>query len=405
MKPLIYNIANDVFWIGALDPNLRTFDIVMETKYGTTYNSYFIKAAKNALVETVKEKFFNEYKEKILALTKPEDIHYIIVNHTEPDHSGSLKKMLSFAPNAKVVGSGAAIKYLQDQIGCEFPHIVAKDGQILDLGGKTIRFIAAPNLHWPDSMYSYLLEDEVLFTCDSFGAHYCDEKMFDAQVENYDDAFKYYYDVILRPYAKHMLKAIEKIKPLSIKAICTGHGPILQKNWKKYVELSEAYSKQALAKLIPNKILILYVSAYGNTGEIAKKIAEGAQSAKDVTVETLDIEQINIAILADKIEESSAYIFGSPTINQNILLQIYQMFALINPVRDRGKLAASFGSYGWSGEAQKIIPAILTQLKLNVFEEQFFLKFTPHEKDKNAAFAFGVKFAEKMKTLCAPSEQ
>lgn len=404
MKPLIYNISNDVFWIGALDPDLRTFDIVMETKYGTTYNSYLVKATKNAVVETVKEKFFDEYKEKILSLSKPEDIHYIIVNHTEPDHSGSVKRLLVFAPNAQIVGSGTAIRYLQDQIGCEFPHIIVKDGQVLDLGGKTIRFIAAPNLHWPDSMYSYLIEDEILFTCDSFGAHYCDEKMFDAQVGNYDDAFKYYYDVILRPYAKHMLKAIEKIKPLSIKAICTGHGPILQKDWKRYVDLSEEYSKQALAKLNTNKILILYVSAYGNTSEIAKQIAAGAQSVSDIIVETLDIEQMDIAVLADKIEESNAYIFGSPTINQNILLQIYQMFALINPVRDRGKLAASFGSYGWSGEAQKIIPAVLAQLKLNVGEEQFFLKFTPHEKDKKTAFAFGAKFAEKMKALCPPTE-
>ena len=202
----------------------------METKFGTTYNSYFINAEKKTIVETTKEQFWKTYEHKLTSVCNPEEIEYIILNHTEPDHSGNLKNLLNIAPKAIVVGSGNAIRYLKDQLGNDFAHIIVKDGDTLDLGNKTLKFISAPNLHWPDTIYTYLEEDKLLFTCDSFGAHFCDERMFDTKVGDFDDAFKYYFNVILKPYSKFMLKAIEKIRPLDIKAICTGHGPILLTN-------------------------------------------------------------------------------------------------------------------------------------------------------------------------------
>ncbi|MFH0865624.1 MAG: FprA family A-type flavoprotein, partial [Bacteroidota bacterium] len=240
------NITPDVKWIGVLDPDLRTFDIVMETKAGTSYNSYFINAQKKTIVETTKEKFRDVYLAKLKSCVNPEEIEYIICNHTEPDHSGNVGNLLKIAPNAKVVGSGNTIRYLTDLLGYEFPNIIVKDGQELDLGNKKIRFIGAPNLHWPDSTYAYLAEDKLLFTCDSFGAHHCSDAIFDDLAGDFDKAFTYYFHIILKPFSRFMLKAIEKIRPLEITAICTGHGPILRKNWKKYVDLSEAYAKQAL---------------------------------------------------------------------------------------------------------------------------------------------------------------
>ena len=237
-------VCKGVSWIGVLDQDIVTFDVVMETKYGTTYNAYFINAEKKTVVETVKEKFWEQYLFKLNQVVNPGEIEYIVVNHTEPDHSGCVAKLLEIAPRAKVVGSGNAIRYLKDLLGVDFPNIVVKDGQTLDLGNKTLRFVGAPNLHWPDSMMSYLEEDQLLFTCDIFGEHYCNEAMFDDLVDNFDDAFRYYYDVIMKPFSRFMLQAIERIRPLEIKTICPGHGAILRRNWKKYVDLSEQYARR-----------------------------------------------------------------------------------------------------------------------------------------------------------------
>jgi flavorubredoxin len=392
----ILDVTADVKWIGVLDHDLSTFDIVMETKYGTTYNSYFINAQKKTIVETVKEKFWDIYLQKLKTLVNPDEIEYIIINHTEPDHTGSLGKLLQIAPKAKIVGSGNTIRYLNDLLGFDFPNIIVKDGQTLDLGNKTIRFIGAANLHWPDTIYSYLEEDKVLFTCDSFGAHYCNDAMFDDLVGNFDDAFKYYFDVILKPFSKFMLKAIEKIRPLEIKAICTGHGPILRSNWKKYVDWSDELSKQTFSLCERLRVFIPYVSAYGKTTLIAEKIAEGIRKSGNIEVNICDVEKMPISQIDEHISRSTGILMGSPTINKNTLLQIYQIFAVINPIRDKGKLAAVFGSYGWSGEAVKIIHDNLSNLKLKMFEEDFMIKFTLHEKDFERCISYGERFGKQL---------
>ncbi len=365
----ILPVTDDVTWIGVLDPGLVTFDIVMETKYGTTYNSYFINADKKTVVETTKAKFWPAYLDKIKKVTDPSEIEYIIVDHTEPDHSGNIPDLLRVAPDATVVGSGNAIKFLRDQTGHDFRHLVVKNGDSLSLGNKTLHFIGAPNLHWPDTIYTWLEEDRVLFTCDSFGSHFSNKEMYDDLVGDFDDAFTYYFDAILRPFSKYMLQAIEKIKPLDIKVICPGHGPILRSNWKKYVDLSHRYASNAIALPNEKNILIAYVSAYENTTILAHKIAEGLRQSCDFTIDICDVENIHFSKLEDKIAHCSGIIVGSPTINQNILSQIYQLFAAINPIRDKGKLAAAFGSYGWSGEGVKMIETNFSLLKLNVFEK------------------------------------
>ena len=400
----ILDVTPDVKWIGVLDPDLRSFDIVMETIHGTTYNSFFINANKKTIVETTKEKFWNTYLSKIKTLVNPEEIEYIIVNHTEPDHSGNIGNLLKLATKATIVGSGNSIRYLKDLLGYNFKHIVVKDGQTLDLGNKTIRFIGAANLHWPDSTYAYLEEDKVLFTCDSFGSHYCKDAMFDDLVENFDDAFKYYFDMILKPFSKFMLKAIEKIKPLDISVVCTGHGPILRKHWKKYIELSEQYSKQALSLNDKQRVFIPYVSAYKKTALIAEKIAEGIRLSGDIEVVVCDIEKTDLATIEENISISTGILVGSPTINKNTLLQIYQMFSVINPLRDKGKLAAAFGSYGWSGEATKIIRDNLANLKLKMFDEDFPIRFTLHENGFFACVEFGKRFGKHLLENKIPEE-
>jgi flavorubredoxin len=392
----ILKVAENVSWIGVLDPDIVTFDVVMETKYGTTYNSYFINAEKKTIVETVKEKFWDTYLGKIRNVIDPKEIEYIILNHTEPDHSGCLEKLLKLAPKAKVIASGNGIRYLKDLLGFEFPHQVVKDGESLDLGDRKIQFIAAPNLHWPDSMMSYLWEERLLFTCDIFGEHYCDKAMFDDLVGDIGPSFKYYFDVIMKPYSKFMLQAIEKIRPVRIDTICTGHGVILRQDWKKYVNLTEQYALEALANPKPDAVFLAYVSAYGNTGLVARKIAEGIRAAGKIEVDVCDIEKVNIGTIEQKVIRSAGIILGCPTFNQNILLPIYQVFAVINPIRDRGKLAAAFGSYGWSGEGNKIINSNFSSLKLKLHDEGLLVKFTPHKEALERAFEYGKAFGVKL---------
>ncbi len=392
----ILPISNDVSWIGVLDPGLITFDIVMETKYGTTYNSYFINAEKKTIIETTKEKFWPAYLDKIKQVTEPSEIEYIIVDHTEPDHSGNVRNLLAVAPNATVVGSGNAIKFLRDQTGHDFKSLVVKTGDTLSLGNKTLHFINAPNLHWPDTIYTWLEEEKILFTCDSFGSHFCHESMYDDMVGDFDDSFTYYFNSILRPFSKYMLQAIEKISLLDIKVICPGHGPILRSHWKKYVDLSAQYATTAIALPHEKNVLIAYVSAYENTTLLAEKIAEGLRGSCDFRIDICDIENSNFSDLEEKIAHCSGIIVGSPTINQNILPQIYQLFAAINPIRDKGKLGAAFGSYGWSGEAVRMIESNFSMLKLKVFEENVMVKFKPHEAEFEKCIAFGKAYAEKM---------
>jgi NADH oxidase (H2O-forming) len=392
-------ITPDVKWMGVLDKDIETFDVVMETKYGTTYNSYFIDATKKTIIETAKEKFWNVYLAKIKQVVDPLEIEYVILDHTEPDHSGCLKYLLQLNPNITVVGSGQALNYLVEITGKQFKSIKVKDGDTLDLGNKTLKFIGAPNLHWPDSIFTYLVEDKLLFTCDVFGAHYCDEAMFDDQVGNYDDAFAYYFDVILKPFSKFMLKAIEKIQSLDIAAICPGHGPILRSTWKEVVYKSEALSKEFMVKIgtKANNVLVTYVSAYGYTMQMAEKIKEGIILSGDYNVKVVDIENILLGDLEEHVTRSNAIIVGSPTINQNTLLPVYRLFAVINPIRDRGKFATAFGSYGWSGEATKIIEANLKVLKLNVALEGLSVKFYPHNEKGNEYIDFGKKIGAYLK--------
>jgi Uncharacterized flavoproteins len=404
----IIDITNDVKWIGILDYDIRTFDIVMHTEFGSTYNSYFINAGKKALIDVAKEKFSETYLKKLRTLTDPAEISYIILDHTEPDHSGSLKQMLELAPSATVVGSGNAIRYLEDMLNMPFRSLIVKDGDTLDLGNKTLRFISAPNLHWPDSIFTYLEEDKILFTCDSFGAHYCTYEMKDDLTDDYIKAHKYYFEVILRPFSRFMLKAADRIKTLDEDYICPGHGPILRDNRKQIVSLTEKYATdyiQVANVKAKRHVLIAYVSAYGYTKKAAEIIGAAIMESNGFTIDIVDIEHITPAEMESYIIASDALLVGSPTINQNTQGPVFTLFSVINPIRDKGKLAASFGSYGWSGEAPKIIIEILRGLKLKIFEEPATFKFLPSGQKEDTLKEFGRRFSMKFEEECSQKER
>ena len=400
MKSL--EVKKDIYWVGALDPDLRIFDIVMYTPFGTTYNSYVVKGSeKTALIETVKEKTFDQYIERLNSLnidiTK---IDYIVVDHTEPDHAGSIAKLLDISKNAKVVGSQAAIKFLKAIVNRDFEYIIVGDGDSLSLGNKTLRFINAPFLHWPDSIYTYLEEDNMLFTCDSFGSHYCNGEVFNdlnANDEDYMTALKYYYDCIMGPFKSYMLKAIDKIKDLTIDIICPGHGPILRENPWKIVDLYKKWSTTDAASDKEKNVAICYVSAYGYTGELAAKIAEGIKShSSDINITSFDITYSDINEVMAKLDKADGVLFGSPTINGDALKPILDILTTLNPIVHGGKVAGAFGSYGWSGEAVPNIEGRLKELRFNLLTPGLKINFKPSEEELTKAFNFGESFAEKI---------
>lgn len=382
-----------VYWVGALNPDLRIFDIVMETKYGTTYNAYLVKGEKTALVETVKAGFEDQLLGRLEDVMNPEDVDYIVLNHTEPDHSGALGELLKKMPRAQVVGSRAAITFLSHMLNTDFNNRIVNHGDEIDLGGKTLRFISAPFLHWPDSMFTYLPEDKILFTCDAFGCHYSSEKVFNDLVGDVSDAFKYYYDVIVSPFSKYVLEAAGKIKELAIDVIAPSHGPVLREDPWRYVEQYGKWSASKKPAEGPRKVPVIFASAYGYTGRLAGEITAGLAEG-GVRAELLEIGKLSRAELIEKINESDGFLIGSPTINRDAVPPVWELLAHVSAIVNKDKPVAVFGSYGWSGEAVKLMEQRLQGLQCKVIQPGLRVNFVPDHKALEEARTFGRAFAE-----------
>ena len=397
----ILNIKSDFYWLGALDPNLRTFDIVMETEFGTTYNSYLLKGSNGVvLFDTVKECFFDVYLNNLKELTPLDKIKYIVINHTEPDHAGSLAKLIPLLPHAIIVGSATAIKYLTQILNFPFSHLIIKENETINLGNKTIRFISVPQLHWPDTIYSYIEEDNILVTCDSFGAHYSNSKLLrslltDEESLNYDSAYKYYFDMIMGPFKPFVLKALDKLNSLPLEFICPGHGMILEKDHiSSYLSL---YKEWSIPKTLDSKIVIAYVSAYGYTKSLAESIKLGISSNFNGEIVLLDLEKVSIPEAMNHINSSKALLLGSPTILADALPPVWSILINLNPLLHKHLTVGVFGSYGWSGEAISNITDRFKQLKCKMPLEPFKCIFRPSQSDTIDAQNFGANFATYIK--------
>ena len=393
-------IQKDLVWVGALDPNLRIFDIIMHTPYGTTYNSYVIKGSEKTVVfETVKFEFFDEYIKRLReANVNVEKIDYLVISHTEPDHAGSVEKLVNLSPNITIIASPVAIKYLEKIANRPFKYIEVTDSTSISIGDKTLKFMSVPFLHWPDTIYTYIPEIKTLITCDSFGAHYCTENVFNDSVENYNDykdALKYYYDCIFSPFKPYVLKALNKIKDLEIDYVCPGHGPVLRKDIQEIFSLYEQWSTPEDKNETP-KIVICYVSAYGYTANLAKKIAEGLNQNNDVDVKLYDVINYNQNELLNEISTADGLLFGTPTINSDMLEPIRDLLTHMNPLVHGKKVAAAFGSYGWSGEGVPNAEARLKELKMKMLTPSLKINFKPSVKELKKAYDFGCAFREKL---------
>ncbi len=374
----IIEIKQGLHWLGALHPDLRMFDDLFPTEHGTTYNSYLVQGTdKIALIDAVKGKFTGQFMDKLRTLIDPAKIDYVIVNHSEPDHSGALAHLLENCPNATVVCTQAAKNFLSNIMRVPFPAHVVKDNETIDLGGRTLRFILAPFLHWPDTMFTRLEEENIMFTCDAFGAHYCNTKsIFNDEIEDFSSARQFYFDCLVRPFKDKVLTAIEKVRHDVIDMICPSHGPIIRKDPWRVIEQYENWSKPAQTG---KRIVLLYISPHGNTEKMANALLEGAR--KDgLEVICQSVARLSERELRDLLETGDALVFGVPTINRDVPKPIWDLLALFSTVKMKTNMAAVFGSYGWSGEACKLVEDRLKGMGFKLIGEPVRAMFKPTEE-------------------------
>ncbi|MGL5316290.1 MAG: FprA family A-type flavoprotein [Peptostreptococcaceae bacterium] len=391
-------IKKDLYFTGVVDKDLEIFDIIMETEFGTTYNSYLIKDEKTVLFDTVKENFREEFFQNLSKVTDINNIDYVVIHHTEPDHAGSLRYLLDLNPNIEVFCTGPAKVYLSEQINKPFKCHVVKDGEVLNIGKRNIKFISTPFLHWADTMFTYVEEDKTLFTCDAFGCHFANTDPDCIESEDYLKSARLYYDCIVKPFAKHVVSAIDKVVNLNIEfdTILTSHGPILSKDPMAAVKRYLDWSNEVLSHSNQSKAAIFYLSAYTNTLSMAKKIEAGFES-KGIDVTLYDLENMTLQEMHDAVVTSKVILLGSPTINRTMVKPMWDLFSVIDPMANQGKIAGVFGSYGWSGEGISIAENILKSMAFKMPVPTLKKKFFPSEEVFNECIEFGNQFAELIK--------
>ena len=383
------------YWTGIIDDKLRVFDIIMYTEFGTTYNSYVMKAGdKIVLFEAAKAKFFDKYLENLKEVIDVTKIDYLVVSHTEPDHAGSVEKLLDYSPQMKILATGCALGFLKEIVNRDFVGIAVRDEQKMTIGNRTLRFMFVPNLHWPDTMYTFIEEEQILVTCDSFGSHYCLPEVLSSEIKNeadYQSALKYYYDCIIGPFKPYMLKALDRVENMDITMICTGHGPVLVGD--RIRQVMEQYREWSTPANPNSKktVIIPYVSAYGYTKMLAEKIAEGVRDSGDIDVRSYDMVEADAAQVEGELLYADGILFGTPTIVGEALRPIWDLTLSMFPATHGGKYAGAFGSYGWSGEGVPNITQRLKQLKMKV-SEGFRIRFKPSEADLVSAYEYGYQF-------------
>jgi len=385
-------IADNVYAVGVTDPGLTMFDIVMETKFGTTYNAYLVRGEKIALIDTVKAEFTDEYLSNIDEIVPIEQIEYVIVNHTEPDHSGALPAVLERVPGVKIICSANAVPYVRNVINTEADITGVKDNHIIDLGGKTLTFKSMPYMHWPDTMMEYLAEDKILFSNDGFAAHVASDSIYaDEATVDLDHEIYYYWDSIMRPFSGFIRRNLKKLDELDIHILASSHGPIYRKDPRKYIGM---YKKWAVDKTAErNNVAIFYASNYGNTKRLSEAMASELQGY-GFTTDVTEVTSCSEGEAKEIIESSKAVVIGTPTFNGDAVKPIWDLINLFSMVDRTGKKAAVFGSYAWGGEGVKLVAERLAGLKLKLFEEQFRARLIPSENEMTELSMYVSRLAE-----------
>ncbi|MGE0071812.1 MAG: FprA family A-type flavoprotein [Thiomonas sp.] len=375
-----------VHWVGAFDPKMRTFDVILKTPNGTTYNAYLVRGSAGlAVIDTVKEECAEQFFARLEAVANYEDIKVIVINHLEPDHSGALPELMRRAVNARLYISEAAqlmLKALLNDTTISYIPVTTND--TVSLGDRTLRFLNTPFLHWPDTQCTFLEEDGVLFSGDVFGCHYCDAQLFNDRVGDFRFSFEYYYAHIMRPFKQYVLQALDLIEPLHITLIAPTHGPILRDHPRLYIARYRELSTPRLhmdSDGSDKTMLIFYISSYRNTMHMAEAIRDGAAETGDIRVSLYDLEGGEVEPFVDLVEGADAILIGSPTINGDAVKPVWDLLSSFAKISVKGKVAGAFGSYGWSGEAVRMIEDRLRGLKMRVPVGGMRIKLIPSEEE------------------------
>jgi anaerobic nitric oxide reductase flavorubredoxin len=387
-------LAEGITWVGVVDWNIRDFH-GYETRRGTTYNAYLIEDEKIALIDTVKHVFSNELLRKIREVTDLEKIDYLIINHVEMDHSSSLPIIAKEAKNATIIASQRGKDAIIEHYGRDFNIQTVKTGDELKLGRRTLRFVEAPMLHWPDSMFTYVVEDKILMPNDAFGQHFASFERFDDEVDPHvltEEATTYYANILM-PFAPLITRKIQEVIQMGIPIamIAPSHGIIWRSDpsniIKAYLDWSVPISK--------NKVVIVYDTMWGSTEKMARAIAEGAASKK-AEVKLMKLRAANRTKAMTEILDAKAVVVGSPTLNNGMFPTLGSFLTYATGLRPKGKLWSFFGSYGWGGGAVKNMVEMARKAGFELYEPTVEVKYVPDDEDLKKCFEFGQQIATKI---------
>ncbi|MHB8907407.1 MAG: FprA family A-type flavoprotein [Syntrophales bacterium] len=389
-------VTDDVWWVGAIDWNIRDFH-GYQTRRGSTYNAYLIMADKITLVDTVKAPFREEMLARIADVVEPGRIDYIVSNHSEMDHSGSLPEVIEVVRPEKIFASAVGAKTLREHFPLLAEITAVKDGARLSLGNRSLTFMETRMLHWPDSMFAYLNEEELLFSQDAFGMHLASLERFDDQVDPAILAYEaatYYANIIL-PYSPLVAKLLEKVTAagLSFQMIAPDHGPI----WRRDIGgIVERYGRWAAQKPTA-KAVVVYATMWKSTEKMARAISEGL-AAGGLSVKLMSMDGVHRSDVVYELLCAGALAVGSPTLNNNMLPHVADIMTYLRGLKPRNLVGAAFGSYGWSGEAVRQIEEVLTEMKAESAGEGIRVKNVPDAEALARCYELGTAMAQKVRS-------
>ncbi|WP_292588525.1 MULTISPECIES: anaerobic nitric oxide reductase flavorubredoxin [unclassified Mesotoga] len=388
-------ITDGVTWVGKIDWELKKFHGEdYSTHRGSSYNSYLIRDEKTALIDTVWAPFAEEFVENLKKEIDLSEIDYVIANHGEIDHSGGLVALMREIPDTPIYCTANAVKSLKGQFHKDWNFVTVKTGDTLTLGKKTLTFVEAPMLHWPDSMFEYLDGDAILFSNDAFGQHYATELLYNDlvdQAELYQEAVKYYAN-ILTPFSKLVIRKIEEVLSfnLPVNMICPSHGIIWREDptqiVKKYLQWANDYQE--------DQVTIVYDTMWEGTKMMAEAIADGiGRVSKNTALKLYNAGKTDKNDIVTEIFKSKAVLFGSPTVNKGILAPLSGMLHEVKGLAFKNKKAAVFGTYGWSGESVEVLGKMVEEAGFEVVQAGLKKMWSPDDANLTDCREFGSEFA------------
>ena len=390
MNPV--KIKENVYWVGAVDWNLRSFH-GYRTPSGSTYNAYLIVDEKIALVDTVKRPFAEELLERIGQVIEPAKIDYLISNHAEMDHSGALSRLQKLAPNATIIATERGQKALTRHYQSDWPFRTVKTGDTLDLGKRQLAFVEVPMVHWPESMVTYSPHDRILFSNDAFGQHIATSRRFDDEVGweiVHEQAAKYYANIVM-PFANPVQKALDAVGGLDLDVIAPSHGIL----WRSHIDrIAAAYHSWANAEA-ELKALVIYDTMWGSTEKMAKAIGEGIAD-EGVEARLFNLTLSDHSEIIRHVLDAKAILVGSPTLNNGMFPTVAAFLTYLRGLKPRKKIGAVFGSHGWAGGATKAIARELEAARIELVEPELKVPFVPDGDDLRQCTALGKTIAQKI---------